>query len=763
MDKNQIRIKEIFLKAIELPSEERMAFIKKECGEDTEMIEEVQSLVQNHNEDSIFEAPIQKRMETTQSKEESEFEITLKKIQKKRNQKLRYNLLLIGVIITLISIGIWIQQQMKSSIIGLNEHSLEHNLQATTHSLDDWIKDKANITEALSRDSMIIASTNFLTQKYGMGKFGHPDSIWNDPVHRALVARLNPIIEILESPSFSIIDASGFRVACNVKKRLGEKLNEDGMRIVLPKLQTDGFKFTRPFLQERSSIQNNSSDSTMISICWLDCSIKSEENAIATLGFAFFAETGFNEILEAHRIGKTGHTYAFDEKGYLISSVDDVDELKNYGILEEFEDPTLNLKLIDLKGALKENNTLDLAKYESGKLILPVRLALSDKKHKEARDIQTVPEPYYTFNGNKTIGAYVWLPKYNIGIITELPTEETLKPVHYLNLILIILIGLLIGFVIYSFISSYQVAKLHKEIGETSMLGQYTLIKHIGEGGMGEVYLAKHAFLSRPNAVKLLKSEFSHNKDTIKRFEREVQLASQLTNPHTIQIHDFGYTEGDRFYYAMEFLEGITLEDLIKIEGPLPLNRTIVLLKQICYSLSETHEHGLVHRDIKPMNIMICKLGGLYDFVKVLDFGLVKDIEGDDLEMTQEAVIQGTPVYMAPERFLRPQLSHPKSDIYSIGMVAYYLITGRKVFDHIDKASLLSDILHTQPKEMNEFTNEDLPEEFTKLVMSCLAKEMDDRPENIGEILSTLSNMSVKGWNQTKAKEWWIQHIEQNK
>jgi hypothetical protein len=761
MEDSRIKIKEIFLKAIELPESEREEFIKSECQGDEELYNEVHSLVANHKEDSIFEAPTKERMDLkSRKKEESEFDITLKKIQKKRSKKLRYNLVLIGIILTLITIGIWTQQRMKSSILNINEHSLKHNLDATVLSLDEWVKNQENIVVALSKDSLVVASVDYLTNKYGLGKFGHKDSIWEDPVHIRLVTRMDPILDVLESPSFSIVDVSGFRIATNLYKQLGAQINEVGFKELVPSLQNEGPKFTRPYLQETYT-SNKENVGFDVPITWIDCAINKGDNPIASLGLTFYAETGFNEVLAIHRIGRNGHTYAFDETGLLISSITDVDELVEYGILKEGEDPMLNLYLINPSEVIKDHK-VDLEKYRASEQILPVRNALVDRRVKTTGS-KAISSPYITFNGQKVIGAYVWLPKYNIGIITELPAEETLEPVHYLNLILIILIGLLIGFVLYSFISSYQVAKLHKEIGETSKLGQYTLIKHIGEGGMGEVYLAKHAFLSRPNAIKLLKSDLSNNKDTVKRFEREVQLASQLTNPHTIQIHDFGYTQGDRFYYAMEFLEGVTLADLIKIEGSLPLNRVIYLLRQICYSLQETHDHGLVHRDIKPMNIMICKLGGMYDYIKVLDFGLVKDIEGgEDLEMTQEAYIQGTPVYMAPERFLRPQLNDPKSDIYSIGMVAYYLVTGRKVFDHIDRTSLLSEILNAQPKEMTEFISDSLPAEFIELVMKCLEKDLDDRPSSIKDLLSVIDSIKLEEWEQDDAKSWWDKNMEQD-
>ncbi|MEZ4939164.1 MAG: hypothetical protein R2799_16380, partial [Crocinitomicaceae bacterium] len=341
MDSNHIRIKEIFLKAIELPEEERDQFIQTECGHDPTMLTEINTLIENHHERSLFETPIQKKMNLdTSKKEPSEFEITLKKIQKKKNKKLRYNLILIAIILSLISIGIWTQQQMKESIILLNEHSLDHNLNATIRSLEEWIRDKENIVVTVSKDSTTIACTEYLASKYGMGKYGNRDSIWNDPIHLKLVEKLNPIIRVVESPSFSIVDASGYRIASNIYGSVGTQMGELGMKEVLPGIQQEGPKFTRPYLQEVYTVDSRDSDSK-IPVTWVDCRVKFNGNPIATIGFSFYASNGFNEILSDHKIGISGHTYAFDEKGILISEIQDVDELIKYNILKKEEDPIL--------------------------------------------------------------------------------------------------------------------------------------------------------------------------------------------------------------------------------------------------------------------------------------------------------------------------------------------------------------------------------------------------------------------------------------
>ena len=203
--------------------------------------------------------------------------------------------------------------------------------------------------------------------------------------------------------------------------------------------------------------------------------------------------------------------------------------------------------------------------------------------------------------------------------------------------------------------SSFSAARLHREVSQARRVGQYTLQKRIGGGGMGQVYLARHALLKRPTAIKLLRPDQT-SPLTIARFEREVQLTSQLTHPNTIEIFDFGRTPEGLFYYAMEYLPGLTLAELVRQEGPLPAERVICILRQVCGSLKEAHAVGLIHRDIKPQNIMLCERGGQWDFVKVLDFGLVKQLpDGHAPQLTADQQVSGTPLYIAPEVWIQPQ------------------------------------------------------------------------------------------------------------
>ena len=221
------------------------------------------------------------------------------------------------------------------------------------------------------------------------------------------------------------------------------------------------------------------------------------------------------------------------------------------------------------------------------------------------------------------------------------------------------------------------VQRLRGRMEQVKQLGQYTLGRKLGEGGMGEVYVARHAMLQRPTAVKFIRPQRVASR-IIELFEREVQRTSELTSPHTIEIYDFGCTEDGVFYYVMEYLPGLDLGDLLELHGAVPAPRAVYLLRQLCASLAEAHARGLIHRDIKPPNVFLTERGGQFDFVKVLDFGLVKDI-AEEADRTHE--LAGTLPYIAPERIRDPQCLDPRSDLYSVGVVAYNLLTGKQPFE----------------------------------------------------------------------------------
>jgi hypothetical protein len=307
-----------------------------------------------------------------------------------------------------------------------------------------------------------------------------------------------------------------------------------------------------------------------------------------------------------------------------------------------------------------------------------------------------------------------------------------------------------------------EIAGLKQEVRDARRLGQYTLVEKLGEGGMGAVYRAKHALLRRPTAIKLVRPDRT-NQATIERFEREVQLTATLTHPNTITIFDYGHTEDGTFYYAMEFLDGADLGVVVKLTGAMQIGRVVHVLGQVAAALSEAHRKGLIHRDIKPANVLITRAHVL-DLVKIVDFGLVKEVlnatPGHEATATQQGVITGTPAYMSPEAVAHPEKVDSRSDVYSLGCLAYYLLTQSAVFTGQSTIEVCSHHLHTAPVPMSVRGPREVPRPLEELVLSCLAKAPEARP-TADALVAALRGMAVEPWarwNDEDAAGWWREH-----
>ena len=314
--------------------------------------------------------------------------------------------------------------------------------------------------------------------------------------------------------------------------------------------------------------------------------------------------------------------------------------------------------------------------------------------------------------------------------------------------------GLLAVFL--STLVSFVTFRLRKSVARARRLGQYTLGEKLGEGGMGIVYRAEHEMLRRPTAIKLLPPGRA-GEDGLKRFEREVRQTARLTNPHTVSIYDFGRTPDGLFYYVMEYLDGIDLEDLVKEGGPLAPGRAVRILRQVCAALAEAHGIGLIHRDIKPANILLCERGGIPDIAKVLDFGLVREISASsDPRLTAEDVIHGTPQYLAPEAIRDADSVDARSDLYSLGAVAYFLLTGTEVFSGRGALELIHHHLQTAPESLSRRLGKTIPAKLEALVLACLSKDPNDRPESARALADALKACDdVSAWDETEANRWW--------
>src|SRR3954453_10329182 len=306
---------------------------------------------------------------------------------------------------------------------------------------------------------------------------------------------------------------------------------------------------------------------------------------------------------------------------------------------------------------------------------------------------------------------------------------------------------------------------LRKQVAEANELGQYILEEKIGGGGMGEVWRARHRLLIRPAAIKLIRPQTSGDAELLlRRFEREARATAALKSPHTVQLYDFGATEDGRLYYVMELLDGLDLDTLVRQYGPVPAERVVHILHQVCASLQDAHLNGLVHRDIKPANVVVSRAGTSFDFAKVLDFGLVKlDTDGkaedEAVKLTSDGSTSGTPAFMAPEVVLGATETDHRVDLYALGCVGYWLLTGKLVFEGKSVVEVMFHHAHTRAPRPSTRSDLPIPAPLEDLIMVCLEKDPARRPSSAEAVSTRLDDVPLeKLWTVERAERWWATH-----
>ncbi|MCM2316648.1 MAG: serine/threonine protein kinase, partial [Thermoanaerobaculia bacterium] len=337
--------------------------------------------------------------------------------------------------------------------------------------------------------------------------------------------------------------------------------------------------------------------------------------------------------------------------------------------------------------------------------------------------------------------------------------EASRQTPHAVDHVLWVLYGLVVILVALLIFFVFRTVYLRRLVIRARAVSRYIFDEELGEGAFGVVYKAHSVILKRPVAVKLLRG-VEHKKELIERFEREARLACQLTHPNTVEVYDYGRSPHGVHYHVMEFIDGVTLAELILLEDALPQARAVAILRQICASLAEAHEIGLIHRDLTPANVMLTVRGGVHDFVKVLDFGIAKDlVTGEGEEVSAAGFAVGTPVYVAPERLRDPSISTPRTDLYSLGAVAFALLSGREVFRG-SAAETREKTLNRPPASLSVATSHPIAPALEALVASLLSKYPDSRPRSAHEVIERLDQLEpeIGAWTEAKARRWWLEN-----
>ena len=743
------RVKQLFLEVCDADEATRRATLDRECAGHPTLRAEVESLLAHHSSRTILETATART--TVGAAEKSARLATLRPLARHvRAGAVRHKWFLAAMvtIALLLLVGGWrLHNGIRYSLEALLRDELQTVLDADIAALEVWMHDQEMDAARWARDAALLAPTTELVGIWRQNPQPGPELL-KSPALAAARRVLDPYLQEEGTSGYYLISRSGMILAAHDEAAVGRRLSPDGIAEVA-RVFTGEARISRPFPQGTYAAEPGKlNDSPQIAVAAPIRDANGEALAVLSLGMR--ADQQFTRILSVARIGRTGETYAFDDRGVLLSDSRFTDQLKKIGLVPNQPDARAIFHVqvrdpgVDLTTGAKSQLPIAAQPFTR-----PVALAIAKQDGVDVRG-------HRDYRGVLCIGAWKWLPNYDFGVLTEVDYDEAYAPLRWpllaVRWAVLILLATCAGLIF----SSWRIARLEGQIGTERQLGPYVLEEKIGEGGMGVVYRARHAMLRRPTAVKLLRPGQA-SPESLARFEREVQLASQLTHPNTIEIYDYGCTAEGTFYYAMEYLAGITLAELVAVSGAVSPARAVYLLKQICGSLREAHAAGLVHRDIKPHNIMLCQRGGQADFVKVLDFGLVKNIETPRAaEITATGKLAGTPLYLSPERVTQPQVVDPRSDIYAVGAVGYNLVTGRPIFPSTSELDVLYHVMNVVPSAPREVVG-DVPIELDRLLMRCLAKRPVDRPANMAEVLADLERIEAQlpRWTQADAQAWW--------
>ncbi len=667
------------------------------------------------------------------------------------------------VFILLIVIGMTIRNGFKKQLLKDQQEKLEALLDIQSETLLQWMQGEDRISNTLSQSSEIIEIATYidsivsLDDSYELLKkqdlqsdiFQEFDEIRerNNLEGLSILHKDDPVVLLLSEQSasgngklFSHLELAGVfydYMRASKKRGIGTThfppLPDYEILIDIPEGLNVGtyISFSTPILK----------DSAIISYMFTQYNVKNK----------------FSEIMNNADHGKSAKVFAFSWDMKLLSTDRFEKELQQTYLLDfdstkssiqsfEIKDPGSDITdgSEPAKALIDQDYTTAMDEYF---------LQTEVTGYQDARGV--IMMPYRDHRGVEVVGAWAWYNMLGFGLVAEEDAYEVLLSLRYFDVALILFFIILAILILMLNNLNVKFLKFGKKWEEFEKVGQYLLQEKLGEGGFGTVYKAKHSFLKSEVAIKLLKKEFIGT-DALDRFEKEVKASSSLSHPNTIRVYDYGTTDSGQFYYVMEYLSGLSLDKVVQSYDEFPSSRAIYILLNTCYSLKEAHEKGLVHRDIKPANIMLCNQGGAYDVLKVLDFGLVKNVDASVSQQTQINRIGGTPMFMAPERLRDPFNADQRVDIYAIGAVGLYIFSGQYIVELISQKMLSGQDTISGGLNNQLIQREDIPTELKNLLMDCVHFDVEKRPKNMDELIIALEKIQeAYSWTRKEAEQWW--------
>lgn len=757
----------ILAKVIDLPRAKAIAKIESLCKDDKELKELVLELF-----DSISEEETRKENQKNQKHDYKKLKVadsrtrvlghwTRLLLENKKNRLILMSVLFLLFLI----IGFMIRFEFKNRIVFETREKLQAQLQAQSSSLKAWIKREQTISDALSKSPSLISFTyelDSLSQVYTSY-----ESMGNTEIFHNLESQLDEFRIRLDLESIGILHKRD--PICMLSTGDTEVLPQGTFaHIELSGLAFDYFRQVRkinktlqlPPLHDTemmATIPDNMEIGTFLSFI---SPIEKDSSIIGYMINSLNVKKTFSKIIRNADYGNSNKVYAFNKKFKILSTPRFEKDLQQSFLLNfdstktainafEINDPGGPIRIgdHDPKIALVDQTFTSL-----------VDDALIDSKKTKPLNYGTIMMPYRDYRGIEVVGAWKWMPELGFGMIAEIDAEDANAPIRYFDGVLILFYAILIVLVLLIYRLNVQFIRFGRKIDDFQLLGHYQLLEKIGEGGFGQVYKARHQNLKSEVAVKLLKKELVDT-DALQRFEKEVKTTSQLSHPNTIKVFDYGTSDEGQFYYVMEFLNGVSLEACVNSYESFPVSRSIYILLHVCYSIREAHSKNLIHRDIKPANIMLCNQGGFYDLIKVLDFGLVKDLDSTETQQTQINRIGGTPMFMSPERLRDPFNADQRVDIYAIGAMGLYMLSGQYVVELISQKMLGGDATLSGNLRASIFERKDIPEVLSSLLLQCIHFNVEKRPADIDVLISSLETLSIENpWTRENARNWWLSY-----